>query len=157
MKFALNGALTVGTLDGANIDIRERVGAESFFLFGLTEDQVAATRASGYNPRRHYEEDRALKEAIDQIAAGRFSPAEPGLFRPLVDALLAEDRYLVLADFRSYADCQEMVERAYQDPERWTRMAILNVARSGYFSSDRSVREYCERIWRVGPLEVPAL
>jgi starch phosphorylase len=154
MKFALNGALTIGTLDGANIEIRELVGPENFFLFGLTEEAVAAKRAAGYNPRAVYEADPVLKRTIDLISSGVFSPAEPGLFRPIVDALLNEDRYLVLADFGAYLAAQEAVERAYRDVEEWTRMSILNVARSGYFSSDRSVREYQERIWRVGPLAI---
>jgi starch phosphorylase len=156
MKFALNGALTIGTLDGANVEIRELAGPENFFLFGLTEAEATATRAAGYNPRAIYEADPVLKRAIDAISAGVFSPEEPGLFRPIVDALLSEDRYLVLADFASYLAAQAAVERAYRDGEGWTRMSILNVARSGYFSSDRSIREYRERIWRVEPLALPS-
>lgn len=154
MKFALNGAVTIGTLDGANIDLRELVHPEHFFLFGLTEEDVAATRAAGYNPRAIYETDLELKRAIDAIAAGTFSPEDPGLFRPIVDALLNEDRYLVLADYRSYVSAQEAVEAAYRDIARWTRTSILNVARTGYFSSDRSIREYRERIWHVDPLSI---
>ncbi|HKG25269.1 MAG TPA: glycogen/starch/alpha-glucan phosphorylase, partial [Thermomicrobiales bacterium] len=155
MKFALNGAVTIGTLDGANVDLRELVHPEHFFLFGLTEEDVAATRAAGYNPRVTYETDSELKRAIDAIAAGTFSPEDPGLFRPIVDSLLNEDRYLVLADYRSYVAAQEAVEAAYRDVARWTRASILNVARAGYFSSDRSIGEYRERIWRVEPLAVP--
>jgi len=154
MKFALNGALTLGTLDGANVEIREAVGADNFFLFGLTVEEVAALRARGYDPRERYESDRMLKGVIDAIGAGVFSPEEPHLFRPIVDALLHQDRYLVLADYASYGAAQQEVDLAYQDPERWTRMAILNVARSGRFSSDRTIRQYAEEIWRVAPIKV---
>src|SRR5262249_35253634 len=153
MKFALNGAVTIGTLDGANVDLRDRVGAENFFLFGLIEDEVAARRAAGYDPCAVYEADPELKRGIDAIAAGRFSPGEPDLFRPIVDGLLGEDRYLVLADFRSYLACQDAVGQAYRDVEGWTRMSILNAARAGHFSSDRSIREYRDRIWKVEPLD----
>jgi starch phosphorylase len=156
MKFALNGALTIGTLDGANVDIRELVGVENFFLFGLSEEQVTATRAAGYNPRTYYERNGELKQAIDQIAAGVFSPNEPGLFRPIVDRLLHHDEYLLLADFASYVEQQDAVERAFGDEEHWTRMSILNAARCGFFSSDRSVRDYAEQIWQVGPVDVLA-
>jgi starch phosphorylase len=155
MKFALNGALTVGTLDGANVEIREEVGAENFFLFGLTVDQVAALRRRGYDPWEIYRSDRRVKAVLDALAADRFSPGEPGLFRPIVDSLLnGGDPYLVLADFASYCAIQEEVERAYRDPERWSRMAILNVARTGKFSSDRTIREYAEQIWGVSPVHV---
>jgi glycogen phosphorylase len=153
MKFALNGALTVGTLDGANVEIREEVGAENFFLFGLTVDGVTALKRRGYDPWELYRSDRRLKAVLDAVSAGVFSPGEPGLFRPLVDSLLnGGDPYLVLADFAAYCACQEEVEQAYRDPERWTRMAILNVARSGKFSSDRTIREYAEEIWNVKPI-----
>jgi starch phosphorylase len=155
MKFALNGALTVGTLDGANVEIREEVGPENFFLFGLTVDQVAALKKRGYDPWEFYRSDRRLKGVLDAVASGRFSPGEPALFRPIVDSLLnGGDPYLVLADFAAYCACQEEVERAYRDPERWTRMAILNVARAGKFSSDRTIREYAEQIWGVTPVKV---
>jgi starch phosphorylase len=155
MKFALNGALTVGTLDGANVEIREEVGPENFFLFGLTVEQVAALKKGGYDPWEWYRNDRRLKGVLDAVASGVFSPGEPGLFRPIVDSLLnGGDPYLVLADFAAYCACQDEVERAYRDPERWTRMAILNVARSGKFSSDRTIREYAEQIWRVDPVRV---
>jgi starch phosphorylase len=155
MKFALNGALTVGTLDGANVEIREEVGPENFFLFGLTVEQVAALRRRGYDPWEVYRNDRRLKAVLDALSSGLFSPEEPGLFRPIVDSLLnGGDPYLVLADFAAYCACQEEVERAYRDPERWTRMAILNVARSGKFSSDRTIREYAEQIWGVEPIRV---
>jgi hypothetical protein len=156
MKFALNGALTIGTLDGANVEIRELVGAKNFFLFGLTEEQVTATRAAGYHPRDSYERNPALRQAIDQIAAGVFAPREPDVFRPIVDALLETDAYLVLADYESYVAAQDAVEQTYRDAERWTRMSILNTARCGYFSSDRSIRDYASQIWQVQPVDVAA-
>jgi glycogen phosphorylase len=156
MKFALNGALTIGTLDGANVEIREEVGAENFFLFGLTVEGVAALRKRGYDPWEWYRNDRRIKTVLDALSSGVFSPGEPGLFRPIVDSLLnGGDPYLVLADFAAYCACQDEVEEAYRDPERWTRMAILNVARAGKFSSDRTIREYAEEIWKVPPV-VPA-
>jgi starch phosphorylase len=155
MKFALNGALTVGTLDGANVEIREEVGPENFFLFGLTVEQVAALRKRGYDPWEVYRTDRRLKIVLDALSSGVFSPEEPTLFRPVVDSLLnGGDPYLVLADFAAYCACQDEVERAYRDRERWTRMAILNVARTGKFSSDRTIREYAEQIWGVEPVHV---
>ncbi len=147
MKFAMNGALTIGTLDGANIEIREQVGDENFFLFGLTADQVSTTRARGYNPRDCYESDGELKLAMDQLGAGVFSRGDRLLFRPLLDSLLHHDEYMVLADFRSYMDCQEEVARAFVDQAAWSRMSILNTARMGKFSSDRAIHEYCTHIW----------
>ncbi len=153
MKFALNGALTVGTLDGANVEIRDEVGEENFFLFGLTVEQVQALKRRGYDPWEWYRNDRRLKEVLDAVSSGVFSPGEPRLFQPIVDSLLnGGDPYLVLADFASYCACQEEVSKAYADPERWTRMAILNVARSGKFSSDRTIREYAEEIWGIKPV-----
>ena len=149
MKFALNGALTIGTLEGANVEIAERVGAENIFIFGLTADEVEARRAAGYNPREEYEKSPRLKRAVDFVASGLLSPEHPGLFRPLVEGLLYHDPFFVLADFDAYVAAQAQVDRAFRDPEDWTRKAILNVARCGFFSSDRSVREYAERIWRV--------
>ncbi|EGJ32907.1 glycogen/starch/alpha-glucan phosphorylase, partial [Moorena producens 3L] len=149
MKFALNGALTIGTLDGANIEIRDEVGAENFFLFGLTAQEVYERRAGGYHPMGYYYGDPELKLALDRITEGFFSGGDTQLFKPLVDKLLHEDPYFVLADFREYADCQQRVESAYRDTEHWTRMSILNTARVGKFSSDRSIREYCEEIWNV--------
>ena len=151
MKFALNGALTLGTLDGANIEIRERVGPENFFLCGLSATEVRELSARGYRPLDHYEQNAELREALDQIASGAFSPGDPRLFQPLVDNLLYHDAYFVLADFASYCAAQERVGAAYRDPEEWTRMSIRTVARMGYFSSDRSVREYCADIWHVNP------
>ncbi len=149
MKFAMNGALTIGTLDGANVEIREAVGEENFFLFGLTTDEVAAVKSRGYQPRRHYEEDAELRAAIDAIAEGAYSGGDRDVFRPLVDHLLDRDDFLLLADYRPYVDMQGEVLRAYADVERWTTMSILNTARSGRFSSDRSIREYRAKIWKA--------
>ena len=154
MKFALNGAITTGTLDGANIEIRERVGAENFFLFGLTAEEVFDLKAKGYRPLFYYQRHPELKQAIDRLASGYFSPTDPNLFKPIVDSLFYHDEFLLLADYASYLDCQERAEQTYLDQERWTRMSILNVARCGFFSSDRSIREYCRDIWRVQPLKV---
>ena len=150
MKFALNGALTVGTLDGANVEIREEVGPENFFLFGLTVEGVHALRKRGYDPWEWYRNDRRLKQVIDAVSSGVFSPGEPGLFRPIVESLLnGGDPYFVLADFAAYCACQDEVERAYRDPARWDRMAVLNVARTGKFSSDRTIQQYADEIWDV--------
>jgi starch phosphorylase len=156
MKFSMNGALTIGTLDGANVEIREQVGAENFFLFGLTAQQVFELKASSYNPRQYYEMNPVLKETIDQIASGMFSDGNRDLFRPIVDSLLNQDNYLVLADFQAYLECQYKVDKAYRDQEHWTRMSILNVSRMGKFSSDRSIREYCRNIWNAEPIDAPA-
>ena len=149
MKFALNGALTIGTLDGANVEIAERVGAENIFIFGLTADEVEAKKAEGYNPRAEYEASPRLKRVLDFVASGQLCPEQPGLFRPLIDGLLQHDPFMVLADFDAYLAAQAEVDAAYLAPEDWTRKAILNVARCGFFSSDRSVREYAERIWKI--------
>ena len=154
MKFSMNGALTIGTLDGANIEIREEVGAENFFLFGLTADQVSELKSHGYNPWPYYESNKELREAIDLIQSGFFSNGDSNLFKPFVESLLHHDEYLALADYPSYLECQEQVSLAYRDRERWTRRSILNVARMGKFSSDRSIREYCEKIWNVEPVPV---
>jgi len=154
MKFALNGALTIGTLDGANVEMRQAVGADNFFLFGLTAQEVSDLKGRGYSPRAHYESNATLRGVIDLIAAGTFSGGDRGLFQPLVDALLTRDDYLLLADFQSYVDTQKRVSAAFADPTQWTRMAILNVARMGRFSSDRAIREYCEAIWHVRPAAV---
>ncbi len=154
MKFSMNGALTIGTLDGANVEIRQQVGAENFFLFGLTVQQVFELKASGYNPRQYYEMNPVLRETIDQIASGAFSAGNRDLFKPIVDSLLNQDPYLVLADFQAYLECQYKVDKAFRDQEQWTRMSILNVARMGKFSSDRSIREYCANIWDATPIEL---
>ncbi|MBE7489096.1 glycogen/starch/alpha-glucan phosphorylase [bacterium] len=162
MKFSLNGALTIGTLDGANIEIREKVGEENFFLFGLTAGQVMEQQRQGYNPRRIYEENQILHEVIEAISSNRFSNGEPGVFTPLIESLLNYDPFMVLADFQSYVECQKNINALWRDQEAWTRKSILNVARIGYFSSDRSIREYCEKIWKTHPVsitdgDVPAL
>jgi len=154
MKFSMNGALTIGTLDGANVEIREQVGAENFFLFGLTFEQVTSLKQSGYNPRYYYDNNPLLKQVIDQIASGAFSAGDRELFRPIVNSLLNNDEYMLMADFRSYVDCQESVSHAYLDQEHWTRMSILNTARMGKFSSDRSIHEYARDIWHVQPLKL---
>ncbi|MCI0748473.1 MAG: glycogen/starch/alpha-glucan phosphorylase [Verrucomicrobia subdivision 3 bacterium] len=151
MKFSLNGALTIGTLDGANVEIREEVGAENFFLFGLTTEEVAETKARGYNPRAIYEQNSVVRQVIDTIAGGTFSRGDASLFQPLVSSLLESDPYLLLADFQAYVDLQSQVDALWRHPSAWTRQSILNVARMGKFSSDRSIREYCERIWNVSP------
>ena len=154
MKFALNGALTIGTLDGANIELREAIGAENFFLFGLTAEQVTQLKAKGYNPWHYYNTNPWLRQAIAQIASGYFSPDAPHLFQPLVDSLLHKDEYLLLADYQAYVDCQERVSQAYLNRQHWTKMSILNVARMGKFSSDRTIREYAAEIWKVKPVQV---
>jgi glycogen phosphorylase len=154
MKFALNGALTIGTLDGANVEIREEVGEENFFLFGMTAEEVYAKRAAGYQPMDYYHNSPELKLAIDRISSGFFSHGDGEIFRPLVDLLLHQDPYFVLADFVPYIDCQDQVSLAYRDQDHWTRMSILNAARMGKFSSDRSIRDYCEEIWHVKPVPV---
>ncbi len=152
MKFALNGALTIGTLDGANIEIREAVGQENFFLFGLTADEVLARQKAGYRPLEVYQSNQVLMDALDLIASGFFSPEDPELFKPLVGSLLEEDPYFCLADFASYAQAHREVATAYTDQDSWTKKAILNVARVGRFSSDRTIREYARDIWRVEPI-----
>jgi glycogen phosphorylase len=154
MKFTMNGALTIGTLDGANVEIREEVGAENFFLFGLTVDQVAALRSKGYAPHDWYLKDPVIKGVLDALLGETFSPGEPGLFKPIVDSLLGGDPYMVLADFAAYDACQAEVSTAWKDQEKWTRMAVLNTARSGKFSSDRTIREYATDIWKVRPVAV---
>ena len=154
MKFAMNGALTIGTLDGANVEIRDAVGAENFFLFGLTADQVVDLKAQGYNPYDYYQANPLLKDAIDLIASGHFSQGDGGLFKPLLDKLLYQDPYLLLADYQAYLDCQQSVGEAYSHTDSWTRMSILNAIRMGMFSSDRSVRDYCDGIWKASPLPI---
>lgn len=154
MKFALNGALTIGTLDGANIEIRDHVGADNFFLFGLDAAEVAARHAAHYRPRDIIAQDAELRDLLDLIASGYFAQGDRELFAPLVESLRENDPYLVLADFRSYADCQQRVGEAYRDIENWTRRSILNVARMGYFSSDRAVAEYARDIWHLQPVHV---
>ena len=157
MKFQMNGALTIGTLDGANIEIREEVGPENFFLFGLEAHQAQTLRASGYRPVDCVHANPELRAVLELIADGFFARGNKEIFRPLVDNLLHHDPYLVLADYQSYADVQAQVDAAYRDTDRWTRMSILNTARSGRFSSDRTIREYCRDIWRVQPVPVRLL
>ncbi|WP_163995433.1 glycogen/starch/alpha-glucan phosphorylase [Pyxidicoccus caerfyrddinensis] len=149
MKLMLNGALTLGTLDGANVEIRDAVGDENFFLFGLTADEVIARKREGYRPRDEYNRHLELREALDLISTGFFSPEDKHLFKPLVDSLLDEDRYFVLADFMSYMAKQDEVVRAYQDTEGWAKKCIINVARGGIFSSDRTIKQYAEEIWHI--------
>jgi starch phosphorylase len=152
MKFSMNGALTIGTLDGANVEIRDAVGHENFFLFGLSAEEVAQRKAAGYRPRDLYESNDELREALDHIRGGAFSHGDRDLFRPLVDSLLDRDEYMLLADYASYVDGQRRVSETYRDPAAWTRLSILNCARVGHFSSDRAIREYCRDIWKVRPL-----
>ena len=152
MKFMLNGALTIGTDDGANVEIRELVGDENFFLFGLTEPEVAAIVERGYHPSAYYETNEDLRNALDLIASGAFSGGDRAVFEPVVSNLLNEDRFLALADFQSYVDAQARVDAAYADVDDWTRRAVLNVSRGGFFSSDRSMRDYIDRIWHTYPV-----
>ena len=152
MKFALNGALTIGTDDGANVEIREHVGDDNFFLFGMLEPEVAELGAKGYNPGSFYESDPRLKGAIDLIASGAFSGGDRRTFEPIVSNLLTQDRFMALADYAGYMDAQAKVEAYYRDEDAWTRSAILNVARCGYFSSDRSMKDYIREIWHTTPV-----
>jgi starch phosphorylase len=154
MKFCMNGAVTIGTLDGANIEIRTEVGAENFFLFGLSTPEVYELKAKGYQPMECYSGNQKLRDVIDLIRSGFFSRGDTELFKPLIDGLLHHDPYMVLADFQSFIDCQEKVSQAYRDTERWTRMSILNTARSGKFSSDRTIREYCATIWNADSVPI---
>jgi glycogen phosphorylase len=154
MKFALNGALTIGTLDGANVEIREEVGAENFFLFGMTAHEVVDLRNKGYKPMDYYNANPELKLVIDQLSSGYFSPKDRGQFMAIVDSLLSRDEYMLLADFQAYTDCQEQVAEAFRDQDRWTRMSILNVARMGKFSADRTIADYCKNIWEVEPMPI---
>ncbi|MGF1569819.1 MAG: glycogen/starch/alpha-glucan phosphorylase [Nodosilinea sp.] len=154
MKFSMNGALTIGTLDGANVEIRELVGEENFFLFGLVVEEVMALKASGYNPWDYYNGSTQLKEVIDLVNSGFFAQGDGSLFRPLTDKLLHDDSFMLMADYQSYIDCQDRVGAAYKDQEHWSRMSILNAVRMGKFSSDRSIRDYCTDIWKVSPVPV---
>jgi len=149
MKFALNGALTIGTLDGANIEIKEQVGAENIFIFGHTAAEIHAMEKGGYSPYSYYESNPDLKNAIDMIQNGYFSPSDPTLFQPIVNSLLEHDSYFLLADYASYVACQEKVASAYRDQDAWTVKSIYNVANMGIFSSDRAVKQYADEIWHV--------
>ncbi len=155
MKFALNGALTIGTLDGANVEILEHVGEENIFIFGNTTPQVEALRSGGYNPRKYYEEDAELHQVLKQIASGVFSPQEPSRYRNLFDSLVNfGDHYQLLADYRSYVDTQDKVDELYRKPEEWQRRAALNIANMGYFSSDRTIQDYADGIWNIKPVRL---
>lgn len=155
MKFALNGALTIGTLDGANVEIREHVGPENIFIFGNTADEVEALQRNGYNPREYYDKDEELRQVLTQIATGAFSPSEPGRYRDLVDSLVNfGDHYQVLADYRSYIECQDKVDALYKQPEEWTIRTLNNITNMGYFSSDRTIQEYADEIWRIKPVDL---
>lgn len=154
MKFSLNGALTIGTLDGANIEIREAVGAENFFLFGLNVEEVKTLKYQGYNPEQYYTSNQELRQVIDRIASGYFSPGKPNLFQPIVESLLGKDEYMLFADYQAYIDCQERVNQAYRNPEYWTRMSIINSINMGKFSADRTINEYCQEIWNVEPVKI---
>ncbi len=154
MKFAMNGAITIGTMDGANIELRDAIGADNFFPFGLNATEVYALRAAGYHPSTYYESSPELRAVVDLVQHGFFSKGDAAVFRPLFDGLLQHDPYMLMADFASYLQCQREVSTAYLDTERWQRMSVLSSARSGRFSSDRAIREYCERVWHVDPVPV---
>jgi starch phosphorylase len=149
MKFSMNGALTIGTLDGANVELRDEVGADNFFLFGLDVAEVEDLKRAGYRPYDWYRRNSELTTVVDLLRSGFFSRGDAELFEPLLYGLMNHDPYLVFADFAAYVECQQRVSAAYRDSERWTRMSILNAARTGKFSSDRTIREYCRDIWRV--------
>jgi starch phosphorylase len=148
MKFAMNGALTIGTMDGANIELREEIGAENFFGFGLDAEEISGLR-SGYRPATYAAADAELAGVLELISCGYFSHGDGHVFAPIIENLTRYDPYFVLADFRAYADCQQKVAEAYAEPARWARMALLNTARSGKFSSDRTIAEYCRETWNV--------
>jgi starch phosphorylase len=154
IKFSMNGALTIGTSNGANIEIREDVGAENFFLFGLAAEEVSTMKSHGYNPMSCYNVNPELKEAIDLISSGFFSRNDINLFKPLIDSLICRDEHMVLADYQYYIDCQDRISTAFKDQEKWTKMSILTVARMGKFSSDRTIHEYNEKIWHASPLKI---
>jgi starch phosphorylase len=157
MKFGLNGALTIGTLDGANVEMREHVGEDNIFIFGHTAEEVAGLRARGYQPREWMEEDDELAGVLEMIATGVFSPGEPARYQPIVDTLVNwGDHYLLLADYRSYVDTQDRVDALYRAEDEWTRKAVLNVAGMGFFSSDRTIAEYAHDIWHSTPVHIPA-
>jgi starch phosphorylase len=154
MKFALNGALTIGTWDGANIEIANEVGLDNIFVFGNRTEKVAELRGAGYRPRDYYDNNFDLKYAIDRLSEGEFSPEEPQRYRDIVTALLESDHYQLLADYADYVATQDRVDDLYRNPAAWTRSAILNVAGMGAFSSDRTIREYADDIWGVKPIPV---
>jgi starch phosphorylase len=149
MKFSMNGALTIGTLDGANIEIRNEVGTDNFFLFGLAADQVNDKLSKGYNPKDNYNLNEELRDVIDLISSGTFSNGDTSLFKPLIDNLLDNDSYLALADYQAYITCQEHISEAWKDRSLWMKKSILNVSRMGKFSSNRAIKEYCQDIWKI--------
>jgi starch phosphorylase len=157
MKLSMNGALTIGTLDGANVEIREAVGERDFFLFGLTAEQVEARRREGYDPRAEVLGDGELADVLERLAQGAYSNGDRELFAPLVRSLVTDDPFFVLADFRAYVEAQRQVSRAFASPTEWSAAAVRNVAAMGRFSSDRSIREYAERVWRQAPVHVERL
>jgi glycogen phosphorylase len=158
MKFALNGALTIGTLDGANVEIKEEVGDDNIFIFGLNADQVTALKRSGYDPWSYYYRNAELRDTLNAIRDGHFSPNDPGLFKPIIHALLDQgDAYLLLADFEDYVKCHDRVRECYRKPSEWTRKSILNVANMGKFSTDRTINEYANDIWDVHPMPIQIL
>ena len=154
MKFALNGALTIGTMDGANVEIREEVGDDNIFIFGLLADEVVKLKSNGYNPREYYEKNAELKQVVDMIATNFFNPKEFGIFDEMIRGLMNVDYYLLFADYQSYIDAQDKVAELYQQKEAWTKKSIYNVARVAKFSSDKSVKEYADKIWKVKPVKV---
>lgn len=154
MKFALNGALTIGTMDGANIEMREEIGDENIYIFGKTSDEVTQTKSRGYEPYQFYHSDNLIKRIVDLLKFDYFNSSEPGIFKPIVDELLYNDKYLLLADFRSYNETQELISHDYKDVENWTMKSILNVARIGKFSSDRSIQDYAKKIWNIKPINI---
>jgi len=154
MKFAMNGALTIGTLDGANVELRELVKPENFFLFGKTESEIMKLKNKGYDPQNYIKNSNELKEVIRLIEIGHFSNGDKELFKPLLNSLTGLDPFFVMADFDDYLNTQDIVSKAWNDKKTWNKMALLNTARSGYFSSDRAIREYCESIWKVMPMPV---
>ncbi|MGC4079418.1 MAG: glycogen/starch/alpha-glucan phosphorylase [Rubrivivax sp.] len=154
MKLSMNGALTIGTLDGANIEIRDAVGEDAFFLFGLTTEEVVDLQRTGYKPRAIYERNARLREVIDLIANGFFSPEDPALFRPVTDNLLDHDAYMLFADFDAYVACQQRVSEAFVDRSAWHAMAVRNIGRMGRFSSDRTIKEYATQIWNASPVKI---
>ena len=154
MKFAMNGALTIGTLDGANVELRDLVKPENFFLFGKTESEIMKLKNKGYSPKKFIAKSPQLKEVLRLIEIGHFSNGDKELFKPLLNSLTGSDPFFVMADFEDYLKTQEIVSKAWNDKQKWNKMALLNTARSGYFSSDRSIREYCDSIWKVSPMPV---
>jgi starch phosphorylase len=154
MKFALNGALTIGTMDGANVEIREEVGDDNIFIFGLLADEVVKLKSNSYNPKEYYAKNANLKRVIDMIAANYFNPKEIGIFDDMVRGLMEVDYYCLFADYQSYIDAQDKVAELYRNNESWTKKSILNVARAAKFSSDRSVKEYAQKIWKVKPIKI---